>query len=557
LHNVTDDEAMPITVAQPVQRGKQARRRLMITTTDPPADGDEVRLTLEPAAAVDLFQNRLASTFTHTFNWSAADSLLLDQAAPEVVLVIVYDGIVEIGLTEEVDPSMAGTVIQIEGATTTWSQAADSYTLVAGVALDEGFHELTIDTQPLDLGGRGLDETFSVSFAVGAGLSTTIAYEKPDPRETPDTTVGNSFGFHGLQKDAETGLIYVRNRYYDPELGRFITTDSKGYVDGASMYQFAGYNPFNSSDPLGLENLGGCTRGLSAKAAELCRGAQRRQAEGGARIIKETLANPYVQGTLQVAGGVAECAIAGGVEVGSSGLATAGVVVLAAHCADLVTTGARTLATGEVQETSTHQALRGGGEAAGLDPAEADYAATMGETAVSAGASAWGMRNIARQASGRPAVTIPSGGGYKTSGMAPGMAEFDARSGVVYLDDSARETYKVTIKNGQFYDAAGELIDTTGANTAFSGGRAIFVMDESGSIYLSKSHKVGKFHHSSFLGGGEVAASGEVEVMEGAVKSVTRRSGHYQQEAEYLDQFVDELGKQGINVSPEQIGKGF
>ncbi|MCP3995803.1 MAG: RHS repeat-associated core domain-containing protein [bacterium] len=251
LHNVTDDEAMPITVAQPVQRGKQARRRLMITTTDPPADGDEVRFTLEPAAAVDLFHNRLAATFTHTFSWSAADSLLLDEAAPEVSLVIVRDGIVEIELSEEIDPSTAASIL-IDGAVTIWSPGTDPYTLVAESALDAGSHQLTIDTQPLDLGGRGLDEAFSLTFAVYTDLPQAIAYDKPDSRETPDTTVGNSFGFHGLQKDAETGLIYVRNRYYDTELGRFITADPMGYVDGASMYQFAGYNPFNSGDPLGL-----------------------------------------------------------------------------------------------------------------------------------------------------------------------------------------------------------------------------------------------------------------------------------------------------------------
>jgi RHS repeat-associated protein len=50
----------------------------------------------------------------------------------------------------------------------------------------------------------------------------------------------------------ETGFVYMRNRYYDPELGRFISADPLGYVDGPSLYGFAGNTPYNSSDPMGL-----------------------------------------------------------------------------------------------------------------------------------------------------------------------------------------------------------------------------------------------------------------------------------------------------------------
>ncbi|MCP4543462.1 MAG: RHS repeat-associated core domain-containing protein [Chloroflexi bacterium] len=61
----------------------------------------------------------------------------------------------------------------------------------------------------------------------------------------------NRFTFHGRPVDLETGLYYFRNRYFDPELGRFITADPLGYVDGPSMYQFAGYSPSDHSDPMG------------------------------------------------------------------------------------------------------------------------------------------------------------------------------------------------------------------------------------------------------------------------------------------------------------------
>ena len=35
----------------------------------------------------------------------------------------------------------------------------------------------------------------------------------------------NKFGYTGHQMDRESGLIYFKARYYDPELGRFITQD--------------------------------------------------------------------------------------------------------------------------------------------------------------------------------------------------------------------------------------------------------------------------------------------------------------------------------------------
>ncbi|MCP4543657.1 MAG: RHS repeat-associated core domain-containing protein, partial [Chloroflexi bacterium] len=64
------------------------------------------------------------------------------------------------------------------------------------------------------------------------------------------------FTFHGRPYDEETGLYYFRNRYFDPELGRFITADPLGYVDGPSTYQYARYSPFNYSDPEGLATVG-------------------------------------------------------------------------------------------------------------------------------------------------------------------------------------------------------------------------------------------------------------------------------------------------------------
>ncbi|MCP3962974.1 MAG: RHS repeat-associated core domain-containing protein [bacterium] len=257
LYNVTADEALPIAVSQPVTTGDQARRRLVITTTDLPATGEVVRLTFEPEALVDLFHNLPPAAFEHSFSWPAGDVVLVDTQAPAIAVVVARSGIVEIELTEEVDLAAAATAIELDGATTTWSLPEDRYTLIAETALDTGAHSLTIDTQPLDLAGTGLAESFSATIVVDSEVPQQIVYRRPDPRETPSSATGNRLGFHGLPKEAETGFLYVRNRYYDPQMGRFITPDPLGYVDGPSMYQFAGYNSFNYGDPLGLYAEGG------------------------------------------------------------------------------------------------------------------------------------------------------------------------------------------------------------------------------------------------------------------------------------------------------------
>jgi RHS repeat-associated protein len=52
--------------------------------------------------------------------------------------------------------------------------------------------------------------------------------------------------------DSESGLYYVRARYYDPELARFNSEDPIGLAGGINPYVYAGNDPVNNTDPLGL-----------------------------------------------------------------------------------------------------------------------------------------------------------------------------------------------------------------------------------------------------------------------------------------------------------------
>jgi RHS repeat-associated protein len=50
----------------------------------------------------------------------------------------------------------------------------------------------------------------------------------------------------------ETNLAYNHHRHYDPTTGRYTQPDPLGFVDGPSIYAYAGSSPFMVTDPSGL-----------------------------------------------------------------------------------------------------------------------------------------------------------------------------------------------------------------------------------------------------------------------------------------------------------------
>ena len=58
----------------------------------------------------------------------------------------------------------------------------------------------------------------------------------------------NPYGYAGYYYDEETGLYYLRARYYDPEIGRFIRRDT---VQKINQYAYAENNPVMLIDPIG------------------------------------------------------------------------------------------------------------------------------------------------------------------------------------------------------------------------------------------------------------------------------------------------------------------
>jgi len=59
--------------------------------------------------------------------------------------------------------------------------------------------------------------------------------------------------FTGQQWYSELGLYDLRNRYYSPDIGRFLQADPIGFGgDATNLYRYCGNNPLKRSDPSGL-----------------------------------------------------------------------------------------------------------------------------------------------------------------------------------------------------------------------------------------------------------------------------------------------------------------
>lgn len=268
---------LPMAVLQPVQPGSSGHRRLIVKLTSPPetwpSAGTLLRLTVPSAALRDAFDNAASAGTVQSFAWAGGDLLLQDGVAPRVERVCVTGGKLEIELSEEPKLADLDTIIQLNGAPVAWTLSEDRYTLL-GPSIQPGTYELTIGTQPLDLADLGLAEAFQKSFTLNAGETRTLVYQAALPGFLAASTIGNPFGFHGLPVDPETGLIYARHRYYDPELGRFISPDPMGYADGPNLYQYGLNSPVNYTDPTGeialVDNLIGGAIGVATGWAITC-----------------------------------------------------------------------------------------------------------------------------------------------------------------------------------------------------------------------------------------------------------------------------------------------
>jgi RHS repeat-associated protein len=60
------------------------------------------------------------------------------------------------------------------------------------------------------------------------------------------------YDYTGRERDPDTGLLYYRARWYDPQVGRFISEDPIGFKGGdVNVYNYVAGNAVNLRDPNG------------------------------------------------------------------------------------------------------------------------------------------------------------------------------------------------------------------------------------------------------------------------------------------------------------------
>ncbi|WP_308295673.1 RHS repeat-associated core domain-containing protein [Streptomyces odontomachi] len=92
-------------------------------------------------------------------------------------------------------------------------------------------------------------------------MATRYTYDPNGSSTATGDAASNPYRFTGREDDG-TGLLYYRDRYYDPETGRFISQDPTGQAGGTNLYQYALSSPTTYTDPSGDNPLiAGCVIG--------------------------------------------------------------------------------------------------------------------------------------------------------------------------------------------------------------------------------------------------------------------------------------------------------
>ncbi|MHB8492025.1 MAG: RHS repeat-associated core domain-containing protein [Solirubrobacteraceae bacterium] len=150
-----------------------------------------------------------------------------------------------------------------------------------------------------------LGSTRLISDSSGHGVAT-YAYTPYGGVSSSSGTATTPFLFAGEYADKDSGLYYLRARYYDPATAQFLTRDP-AVAATMSPYAYVAGDPLNSVDPTGLEPMPGIDAGCATVSGLL-----------GSKVLDQNL--------LSIAAGMA-CGVT------SAGQLAAGAVCTAAGAA--------------------------------------------------------------------------------------------------------------------------------------------------------------------------------------------------------------------------------
>ena len=152
--------------------------------------------------------------------------------------------------------------------------------------------------------------------------SRTVVWQAQNLAFTRNVTTASitlNIGFPGQYYDGETGKWNNGYRDYDAELGRYVESDPMGLGGGVNTYAYAGNNPANNFDPLGLyclkewqiQGLAGAVVGAGLGAAA--------GSESGPGALVTGVVGALINGGIGVASGLMTNNQSSGAAAGAAG----------------------------------------------------------------------------------------------------------------------------------------------------------------------------------------------------------------------------------------------
>jgi RHS repeat-associated protein len=124
-----------------------------------------------------------------------------------------------------------------------------SITYLNGLGIDNKIRQ-TVNGQAQYFLSDHLGSTTALTDATGAVIASTN-YDSFG--NATNASFPTRYQYTGREFDSLTGLQFSRARWYDANLGRFISEDPIGLAGGIDLFAYVNNNPVNLTDPQGLE----------------------------------------------------------------------------------------------------------------------------------------------------------------------------------------------------------------------------------------------------------------------------------------------------------------
>ena len=196
-----------------------------------------------------------------------------------------------------------------------WSLASKVPLLLTDDAVAYLYDDAGLPVEQIDSSGASLyfqhdqyGSTRMLTDSAGAAVAT-YTYDPYGNLTSKTGTADTALRWNGQYQDTDTGLYYLRARYYDPLTAQFLTVDPLVALT-QQTYAYAGDNPLTFVDPLGLDWWNPTTWSSDTWAAiGVGLGAVALAATGVGLVVDLSAGATLVAGTIAVGSGLGATAL--------------------------------------------------------------------------------------------------------------------------------------------------------------------------------------------------------------------------------------------------------